>query len=320
MRLKRIAQKNPGKTITPAEIDDFVLAGLAESTRKIYESEYKKYLSWRDSLARETQIPDTELLPLYLMSIAKDSKSKASTITAALSFYGKKNATGSTSFQPSPYLNLVTKAIARRSPPTRHKEQISIEELKLFFPLAYSEERSECRIGTLVILLFSGFFRAKEALSLRKVNLAFKENDVTVTLLKSKANQNGEPEKVYITRLNSEYCPVLMLENWLKKFPSFYKDRPSSPFLFPSFSGNDRAWSYDDALKKLKETVNKLGINKNITLHSFRGSAATVAVEAGCSEAELDRGCRWKSATSKQAYVRNTAKSTANVSSILRTI
>lgn len=311
---------NPGKTIDENEIESFVLNGLAESTRKIYQKEYAKFISWRDSLARDSQISDEELLPLYLMSVSKESKSKASTITSAMSFFGKKNATESAVYQQSPYLSLVTKAISRKAPPIHHKEQISMDELKLFFPLAMSHMKSESRIGTLVVLLFSGFLRPNEALSLLKNNLEFRQKDVIVSLLKSKANQNGQPEKVFISRVKHEHCPVAVLENWLKIFPNIYNDRPKSPFLFPSFTGKDRPWSYDAALKDLKETVKKLNIQKNITLHSFRGSAATAAVEAGCSEAELDRGCRWKSTSSKKSYIQNSAASTKNVSSILRNL
>uniref|UniRef100_A0AC34F4A5 Tyr recombinase domain-containing protein n=1 Tax=Panagrolaimus sp. ES5 TaxID=591445 RepID=A0AC34F4A5_9BILA len=312
-RLIMIAQLNPGKTIPPEEIEACLMAGLSEATKKTYTSEFAKFGSWRDSLSREFEISDEELLPLYLMTVARESRSKAATVTAALSFFGKKNAFPNVVVSPSPLLNLVNKGISKKAPPVRHKEQVNTEELLSFFPLARSSDKFESRIGTLVVLLFSDFLRPNEALSLLKSNLIFGKENLEVKIIHSKANQNGSPEKVFISRLNDDRCPVKILEDWLLKMDK-------SIYVFPSFSGADRPWSYDAALKELKSTIAKLGIKKNITLHSFRGSAATAAVEAGCSEAELDRGCRWKSSSSKKSYVQSSSKSTKNVSSILGNI
>lgn len=253
---------------------------------------------------------DEEILPLYLMSVAKDSKSKASLITSALSFYGKKKTKGMVS-SISPYLNLVTKAIGKRAPPVKHKEQVTVEELMAFFPLARSPDKVKSRIGTLVITLFAGLFRPSEALNLLIEDLEFGKEDLKINLKKSKSNQNGPPEYVFIKKLNNDRCPVRILEEWMTKIPN-------SKFLFPSFTGKERPWSYDAALKGLKQTLMDLDIRKKITLHSFRGSAATAAIDAGCSEAELDRGARWNSITSKRSYVKRSAKSTTNVSAILR--
>ena len=247
------------------------------------------------------------------MTIAKDAKSKAATITASVTFFEKRKIVKDQTIASAPptFLNLVQKAIAKNTPQVKHKEQVSADELLLFFPLAKSENRTESRIGTLVITLFSGFFRPSEVLSLKKENLVFGKENVKLSIQKSKCNQTGAAEHIFISRINNENCPVRIMEEWMKKCPG-------SSFLFPSFSGEDRPWSYDAALSELKKATTKIGIKKNITLHSFRGSAATAAVEAGCSEAELDRACRWKSAASKKSYVNSSAKTTENASSILK--
>jgi integrase len=73
----------------------------------------------------------------------------------------------------------------------------------------------------------------------------------------------------------------------------------------------DRPWSYDAAQKELKNIMEKLDIKKK-TLHSFRESAATAAVE--------DCKCGWNAPSLKKSYVRATSMSTATLSSILKNI
>uniref|UniRef100_A0AC35GAG7 Tyr recombinase domain-containing protein n=1 Tax=Panagrolaimus sp. PS1159 TaxID=55785 RepID=A0AC35GAG7_9BILA len=287
------------------------MSALAASTRKLYEGEYAKYCDWRKSLVLDFVISDEELLPLYLRSVAGDSRSKSAIINAAVSFFGKKKASSGNGV--SPLLGLVMKSISKKAPVVKHKEQVVQEEVRKFYDMAWSSDRKESRMGTLVLLLYSGYLRPSEALALKKEDLEFTGENVVVSIKKSKRNQNGPVEKVFISRLSNGICPVVILEKWMEKVAG-------SDFIFPSFSGIDRPWSYDAAQKELKNILEKLDIKKKITLHSFRGSAATAAVEAGCSEAELDRGCRWNASSSKKSYVRATPKSTATVSSILKNI
>lgn len=298
-------------TADAEKIENFVLRGLASPTEKMYRKEYEKYLNWRKQLILERDEP--ELLSLYLMTVAKESRAKTATIMAAVSFFEKRKSTPPLNphvASTSPFLGLVKNAITKNAPPVKHKEQVTGEELLRFLPLAKSQDLKESRMGTLVFTLFAGFLRPMELLSMEKKDVIFEKSKMSLTISKSKCNQKGPPERIYVTRLNTEQCPVSLLENWIQKCPK-------SPFLFPSLSGLDRPWSYDAALSNLKKTTKDLKIDKALTLHSFRGSAATAAINAGCSEAELDRGCRWKSASSKKSYVQRSAASTKNVSSLL---
>uniref|UniRef100_A0AC34GJT4 Tyr recombinase domain-containing protein n=1 Tax=Panagrolaimus sp. ES5 TaxID=591445 RepID=A0AC34GJT4_9BILA len=176
--------------------------------------------------------------------------------------------------------------------------------------LARSNVVKEKRIGTLVVILFAGFLRPSELLELERSDVILSKTSVELRLKKSKKNQRGSPEPVFIARTLKDWCPVELLGEWMKGCPH-------SRFLFPALSGKDRAWSYNAALEELKKATSRFGIKRNITLHSFRGSAATVAVEKGVSGEELDRACRWKSSNSKKSYVQNSERTTKNAAALL---
>ena len=81
-----------------------------------------------------------------------------------------------------------------------------------------------------------------------------------------------------------------------------------------------RAWGYGQALRALREVVEKSGRNpKEYALHSLRiGSASTLAAGGDVSERVIQREGRWKSDAYK-VYTRNNADDAGHVSRKLAT-
>ena len=76
-----------------------------------------------------------------------------------------------------------------------------------------------------------------------------------------------------------------------------------------------RVWGYGQALRALREVVEKSGRNpKEYALHSLRiGSASTLAAGGDVSERVIKREGRWKSDAYK-VYTRNNADDAGHVS------
>jgi hypothetical protein len=60
---------------------------LAAATRKGYEGEDAIFCNWRRSGVQDFVIVDEEILPLYLMSVAGDSRSRSAIINAVVSLF-----------------------------------------------------------------------------------------------------------------------------------------------------------------------------------------------------------------------------------------
>ena len=65
-------------------------------------------------------------------------------------------------------------------------------------------------------LAFTGFFRIEELLSVQLKDVIFLDTHIDIVLDKSKCDQHREGHIVPIARLDSMYCPVKVLEKFLR--------------------------------------------------------------------------------------------------------
>ena len=74
------------------------------------------------------------------------------------------------------------------------------------------------RDRALILLGFAGAFRRSELVGLDVEDCGFGKDGLTVTLRRSKTDQNGEGRKIGIPYgSNPETCPVRVLQTWLER-------------------------------------------------------------------------------------------------------
>ncbi|KAK0402096.1 hypothetical protein QR680_016143 [Steinernema hermaphroditum] len=167
------------------------------------------------------------------------------------------------------------------------------------------------RIIAYVSLLFAGCLRPMEGASLRRDDLKFTCDGVMLKIEADKTNKKGPAKWVPVQRTENSsscLCAVQLLEAWLQV-------APMSEFVFPSLSKPFQHMSYGSARREWKRLAEKLGIKNAITLHGFRGGAATEAIKNGAPIDELMRFGRWKRVETLEAYVEVSSETVPTTSS-----
>ncbi|TKR72678.1 hypothetical protein L596_020091 [Steinernema carpocapsae] len=186
----------------------------------------------------------------------------------------------------SPWVSAFLEGVRRTKPATVHRAKISQAELRLVLRSNQQRMRQR-RVRAYVGLLYAACLRPAEGLHLTREDITFNSDGMIVSIAKDKTNKKGSPRSIPVLGGTSPVCPVQVLKEWLQI-------APDSPFVFPKFSDPKNPMSYDSARDDWKKLASILGISKMISLHSFRGGAATQAIKDGAPLDEVMRFGRWR--------------------------
>jgi len=209
-------------------------------------------------------------------------------------------------------------------PPVHRKEPLHVLHLQQLADLTDFDDLLQFRNVLMFIISFSGFLRSAEVRQLRSRDVTFNEGYVSLTIESSKTDQLREGQSVVIAEsAGSRTCPVQLL-----KYISKSSIIPNSDeFLFrPISSSNNKKRlvstnkpisysTYRDAFKKSFNSI--VPDISNFSTHSNRSGGATMAINSGASDRNVQRHGRWRSATSKDRYVKDSLASRLDVSKSL---
>jgi site-specific recombinase XerD len=166
------------------------------------------------------------------------------------------------------------------------------------------EEIKKIRDRTIILIGFSGGFRRNEIVSLDYDDLDFVPEGLKINIKRSKTDQFGQG---FIKALpyfdNTQYCPVVSLENWIKI------SKINSGSLFRRFSKGSKLSEHrltDQTVALLiKEYLNLTGVDsKNYSGHSLRSGFATSAAESGAEERSIMAMTGHKSTEMVRRYIK----------------
>ena len=125
--------------------------------------------------------------------------------------------------------------------PKTPKDPISPEIIKFLFEQFSSECLLELRFLVMCALWFFGFFRIEdELLTVKLYNVKIIETHLEVFLEKSKNDQHLDGKTVYISKFDSKYCPVKILQKFFSQGEislGLHKDMFLIPRLLKSNQG-----------------------------------------------------------------------------------
>ena len=164
-------------------------------------------------------------------------------------------------------------------------------------------------IGTrdraLILLGFAGAFRRSELVGLDVEDCAFGKDGITVTLRRSKTDQEGMGRKIGIPYgSNPETCPIRALQGWIEQagitvgplFRSLNRHGQVQPGWL---SGNDVA-------RIVKKLAGRAGLDSaKYAGHSLRAGHATSAAIAGASERSIMKQTGHRSVQMVRRYIRD---------------
>jgi site-specific recombinase XerD len=187
------------------------------------------------------------------------------------------------------------------------KKPILINNLKSLINVIDKENNDEMkkiRDRSIILIGFSGGFRRSEIVALNYDDLEFVQEGLKITLKKSKTDQFGEGSIKGLPYFdNSQYCPVISLEKWIKV------SKIDSGPLFRRFSKgsklSEKRLTDQTIALIIKKYLKLTGIDsKNYSGHSLRSGFATSAAESGAEERSIMAMTGHKSAEMVRRYIK----------------
>jgi len=304
-----------------------MLKSRAESTTQKYVNEIQKFFVWCKRKQVKLMVPFTSsVLAIYLLELKKTNKSACSLVLvhAALKWLH----TFCPLEGPNPLdngfcKNILEAAKRSREVPIKKKKPLSSTMLKQIIDRYAGDGASlkDLRVAAICSIGFAGFLRYNELSNLKPEHIAFHKDFIKIFIPKSKTDIYREGNYVYISRTQTKYCPVLIIEKYMKVANvEVTSDLP----LFRCLTKKKRGYalrnnklSYTRYREIFKDCISSLGFEtKDFGLHSLRagGITAAVATDPSISERLLKLHGRWKSDIAKDMYVLETEENRLRVS------
>ena len=160
------------------------------------------------------------------------------------------------------------------------------------------------RDRAIILLGFAGAFRRAEIVGLDVSDLAFGRDGLTVTLRRSKTDQDGQGRKIGVPYgSNPDTCPVRTLQTWLER--AGITDGP----VFRSLNRHGRIQpgrlSPVDVARVVKKLALRAGLDPSkYAGHSLRAGHATSAAASGASERSIMNQTGHRSVQMVRRYIR----------------
>ena len=99
------------------------------------------------------------------------------------------------------------KCILGKSSNKKHPITLEIVKQLVTCPIIENVNPSDLRDITMFVIGFCGFLRCNEIVNIKRSDITFHENYVTIFLEKSKTDKYKEGANVYLAKLNNITCP-----------------------------------------------------------------------------------------------------------------
>ena len=302
------------------------LAARAQGTVEGYQRALNR---WKIFAKQTLQVPSFPVSPLlfalYLQFLLEESDSVSSINTAFYAVNWAHKLAGLDSPTDHSSVILIKEGAVRMcSSKSKRKEPLEVEHLRALLDKTNCEDLLQLRNLVMCVISFSGFLRSSELLELRRKDIQFYTDHMSIYIYKSKTDQLREGKTLVISATGSDLCPVNLLKLY---FTRAEIKETSSEFIFRPITSSksnkklvsvNKHISYSTYRESFKKSFS--GIVEDINQYSTqsgRSGGATIAANAGVGERHFQRHGRWKTEKAKNMYVKDSVESRLMVSSIL---
>jgi integrase len=179
------------------------------------------------------------------------------------------------------------------------------EDIRAMVETLENRTTIDVRDRALILLGFAGAFRRSELVGLDVEDCAFGKDGLTVTLRRSKTDQEGVGRKIGIPYgSNPETCPVRTMQAWMETAGM------SSGPVFRSINRHGHVQegrlSGIDVARVVKKLAERAGLDStHYAGHSLRAGHATTAAIGGASERSIMNQTGHRSVQMVRRYIRN---------------
>ena len=297
-----------------SRIPEVLCRSRAPNTLSTYKSHFSKWQKWAANYPEVVVMPaNGNYIVLFMLSLLQleSSFSTIQQIFYAIKFY----------HQICNYLDPcnqlcynILEAIKRiLSKPVRKKLPITVAHLQNMcqsFGGNIIGKLENLRTMTIFFLSFAGFLRFSECIALRRSDLIISKTHAKIFIEQSKTDKYRQGHWLHIARINSELCPIKMLEEYLLRTKI---KEGSEKFLFRGITSTrngellrecDKHVCYETIRKQVLLALKPFVADiKEYGLHSLRRGGATAAANLGIKDRLFQKHGRWKSEKIKDGYV-----------------
>jgi site-specific recombinase XerD len=286
------------------QVRHFIRASKAENTLRGYQADWRDFCTWCESRSLCPLPASPETVAAYIAECA--GRLKPGSVQRRLNAITEAHkAAGLESPTHSAIVRNTMKGI-RRSIGTAPVQKLPAltDDIRGMVGAANAG-----LIGTrdraLILLGFAGAFRRSELVGLDASDCIFGRDGLTVTLRRSKTDQDGAGRKIGIPYgANPDTCPVRNLQDWIEQAGIvggvLFRPLNRRGQLRPGrLSGIDVA-------RVVKKLAQRAGLNPALYAgHSLRAGHATAAAIAGASERSIMNQTGHRSVQMVRRYIRD---------------
>jgi integrase len=283
---------------------EFIRASKAENTLRGYQSDWREFCAWSKghSVCPLPALPET--VAAYIAECA--ARLKVGSIQRRLNAIAEAHkAAGIESPTHAALVTNTMKGIRRTLGTAAVQKAPTLTDDIRAMINASNAGLIGARDRALILLGFAGAFRRSELVALDVEDCNFGTDGLTVTLRRSKTDQQGAGRKIGIPYgANPETCPVRTSRAWIEV--AAISDGP----LFRSISRHGQArhgrLSPIDVARVVKKLALRAGLDSaKYAGHSLRAGHATSAAIAGASERSIMNQTGHRSVQMVRRYIRD---------------
>ena len=288
----------------PEQVREYIRASKAENTLRGYHADWRDFCAWCEARGLDPLPAAPETVAAYIAECA--GRLKPGSIQRRLNAVAEAHkAVGLESPTHSSIVANVMKGI-RRTLGTAPAQKVAAltDDIRAMVHVTDAGVIG-ARDRALVLLGFAGAFRRSELVGLDVEDCQFGKDGLTVTLRRSKTDQQGAGRKIGIPYgANPETCPVRVLQSWTEQAGI------SAGPLFRSINRHGQVQpgrlSGIDVSRIVKKLTERSGLDPaKYAGHSLRAGLATSAAIGGASERSIMNQTGHRSVQMVRRYIRD---------------
>ena len=287
----------------PSQVQEYVRASKAENTLRGYQSDWHHFCAWCESRGLGPLPAAADAVAAYIAECA--GCLKPGSIQRRLNAIAEAHkAAGLDSPTHTGIVRNTLKGIRRTLGTAPAQKAPTLTDNIRAMVEATDAGTIGARDRALILLGFASAFRCSELVRLAAEDCAFGKDGLTVTLRRSKTDQQGAGRKVGIPYgSNPETCPVRTVQAWMEQAGI------SGGPLFRSINRHGQVQAHGlsgiDVARVVKKLAARSGLDSaKYAGHSLRAGHATSAAAGGASERSIMRQTGHRSVQMLRRYIR----------------